>query len=50
MLQVEERLHNRHIWVFGKYVTDKKTLVKALSTTGYAYPQVLGGLVALVQK
>ena len=48
--QVDDCLYERHLGLLGRHLTDKKTLVGALSNAGYGYPVNLGGLGALVDE
>ena len=46
--QVDECLFERHVGLLGNHLTDRQTLVKALSNAGY--PVRFGGLAALVDE
>ena len=48
--QVDECLFERHVGLLGNHLTDRQTLVKALSNAGYGYPVRFGGLAALVDE
>ena len=41
--QVDECLFERHVGLLGNHLTDRQTLVKALSNAGYGYPVRFGG-------
>ena len=48
--QVNDCLFRRHVGPLGRHVTDRQTLVKAISDAGYGYLVSIGGLAALVDE